>query len=1013
MSQAGSNSGGTGGTAFNFITPVYASTTGNLSASYDNGASGIGATLTNTGALAAFTTDGTTPSLNARILVKDQTTQSENGIYTLTTVGDGATPWVLTRATDYDQPSQIKPGDLVPVQNGTLYGNTIALQTQVVTAVGVSAIAFQEFNVPIITYPLAPSLGGTGVSNPTAHAIAVAEGSSAFNFVAASSTSGAVLQSQGGSADPAWSTASYPSTTTANQLLYSSSANTVAGLTSGNNGVLITSAGGVPSISSTLPSAVQGNITSVGTIASGTWNGSSISPTYGGTGLSNPTAHSLLVAEGASNFVALGAATNGQIPIGSTGADPVLANITSSDASVTISNGAGSINLAVPAGAGLSLAAFGSTPNSNGLSLSAGVLNMQPADNTRPGGVSTTTQTFAGVKTFSSAPNFSSLTASQALVLDGSKNVASLGYDATGTASYLVSRDANGNSVATNWISKATSVSSAGSTTSLTAASSRAQVLTGTLNQTFQLPDATTLVVGWTFQFNNNSSGLLSVVDNGNNAVCSVQAGGCSYVVLTANGTSNGSWDKRFLAPSNVTWGSAGLVQPGYVSSPELLITGSSSGTITIQGQAAAGTYNWNMPTTAGTSGYVLTSAGGGSSAMTWTDPTALGITTVNADSGSATPSAGAITISGGGIGISTSGTGSTISLTGTLAVNHGGTGATTLTGVLTGNGTSAVTASAVTNHGVVIGAASNAVSSTAVGSTGQVLIGSTGADPAFGALGVNSNLTAHGVVIAEGNSAFAATAAGTSGQILQSGGSSADPAWSTATYPSTTTANQLLYSSSTNTVAGLSSANDGVLITSGAGVPSISSTLPSAVQGNITSVGTIASGTWNGTAIDATHGGTNQTTWTTGDLLYASASNTLSKLAIGSSTNVLTVVGGVPSWQPAAGGGGGLTYTVVTAGTTCVAGNCYIDNDTSGTDTFTLPATCAVGDRIGVIRANTGNVTLAANTGQTIRYGSTVTSSAGSLQSQARGDAVTVVCYVANTSWIVDGTTQGNWTSF
>ena len=156
MSQAGSNSGGTGGTAFNFITPVYASTTGNLSASYDNGASGIGATLTNTGALAAFTTDGTTPSLNARILVKDQTTQSENGIYTLTTVGDGATPWVLTRATDYDQPSQIKPGDLVPVQNGTLYGNTIALQTQVVTAVGVSAIAFQEFNVPIITYPLAP-----------------------------------------------------------------------------------------------------------------------------------------------------------------------------------------------------------------------------------------------------------------------------------------------------------------------------------------------------------------------------------------------------------------------------------------------------------------------------------------------------------------------------------------------------------------------------------------------------------------------------------------------------------------------------------------------------------------------------------------------------------------------------------------------------------------------------------------------------------------------------------------
>ncbi len=52
---------------------------------------------------------------------------------------------------------------------------------------------------------------------------------------------------------------------------------------------------------------------------------------------------------------------------------------------------------------------------------------------------------------------------------------------------------------------------------------------------------------------------------------------------------------------------------------------GSTSGTITFQPQAAAGTYNWNWPTTAGTSGYLLTSAGGGSSAMTWTDPASLG----------------------------------------------------------------------------------------------------------------------------------------------------------------------------------------------------------------------------------------------------------------------------------------------------------------------------------------------------------------------------------------------------
>ncbi len=61
------------------------------------------------------------------------------------------------------------------------------------------------------------------------------------------------------------------STGTANQLFYTSSANNLSGLATANNGVLITSAGGVPSISSTLPSAVQSNITSTGTVSSGTW----------------------------------------------------------------------------------------------------------------------------------------------------------------------------------------------------------------------------------------------------------------------------------------------------------------------------------------------------------------------------------------------------------------------------------------------------------------------------------------------------------------------------------------------------------------------------------------------------------------------------------------------------------------------------------------------------------------------------------------------------------------------
>lgn len=84
----------------------------------------------------------------------------------------------------------------------------------------------------------------------------------------------------------------------------------------------------------------------------------------------------------------------------------------------------------------------------------------------------------------------------------------------------------------------------------------------------------------------------------------------------------------------------------------------------------------------------------------------------------------------------------------------------------------------------------------------------------------------------------FPATATGT-GTILRADGTN----WSatTATYPNTTTANQLLYSSATNVVGGLTSAANGTLVTDGSSVPSISSTLPSAVQNNITSVNSAA----------------------------------------------------------------------------------------------------------------------------------------------------------------------------
>jgi hypothetical protein len=124
----------------------FAATTAALTATYSNGTAGVGATLTNAGTQAAFATDGTTPSLNARILVKDQADNKQNGIYTLTVVGDGSSNWVLTRATDFDSAVEIAGGDFTFVDNGTTLGNTGWVQVDEVTTVGTDPIQFQQFS---------------------------------------------------------------------------------------------------------------------------------------------------------------------------------------------------------------------------------------------------------------------------------------------------------------------------------------------------------------------------------------------------------------------------------------------------------------------------------------------------------------------------------------------------------------------------------------------------------------------------------------------------------------------------------------------------------------------------------------------------------------------------------------------------------------------------------------------------------------------------------------------------
>lgn len=74
--------------------------------------------------------------------------------------------------------------------------------------------------------------------------------------------------------------------------------------------------------------------------------------------------------------------------------------------------------------------------------------------------------------------------------------------------------------------------------------------------------------------------------------------------------------------------------------------------------------------------------------------------------------------------------------------------------------------------------------------------------------------------------------------------------------------------------------------------------------QSSITTLGTITTGTWNGTTIAAANGGTGLTTYTTGDIIYASAANTLSKLTIGTNGQFLQVnASGIPVWADIDGG--------------------------------------------------------------------------------------------------------------
>jgi hypothetical protein len=187
---------------FHVHTPVLVATTGNLTATYNNGTDGVGATLTNSGTQEALEIDGVSMNVADRVLVWQQTTGTQNGVYVVTTVGDGSTNWVLTRSSDANTSSEGDPnslggGDYFFVNSGATLGFfAFVCVNDGAIVFGTTDIEFNEFS-QVPSYIVNSPLDLTGNVLSLAGTVAATNGGTGANTV----TTGDLLY---GSASNTW-----------------------------------------------------------------------------------------------------------------------------------------------------------------------------------------------------------------------------------------------------------------------------------------------------------------------------------------------------------------------------------------------------------------------------------------------------------------------------------------------------------------------------------------------------------------------------------------------------------------------------------------------------------------------------------------------------------------------------------------------------------------------------------------------------------------------------------------